>query len=163
MNLDLSTINFSVNTKPLEAAAAAIGELVTNVGKLDKAAKDATIINELSQLKALAFADYAETKIDLIREEKTKLHQENNRVASEYKLNTEAIQLQNNELSGLEANLKLLNEQAVSSEQLLQEIQKNIAELLKIHHFDSLESVQTFHFLQECLCDIQLVWKPVTL
>ena len=108
----------------------------------DKAAKDATIINELSQLKALAFADYAETKIDLIREEKTKLHQENNRVASEYKLNTEAIQLQNNELSGLEANLKLLNEQAVSSEQLLQEIQKNIAELLKIHHFDSLESVQ---------------------
>lgn len=108
----------------------------------DKAAKDATIINELSQLKALAFADYAETKIDLIREEKTKLHQENNRVASEYKLNTEAIQLQNNELSGLKANLKLLNEQAVSSEQLLQEIQKNIAELLKIHHFDSLESVQ---------------------
>ena len=41
MSLDLSTINFSVNTKPLEAAAAAIGELVTNVGKLDKAARDA--------------------------------------------------------------------------------------------------------------------------
>lgn len=41
MALDLSTINFAVNTKPLEEASARIGELVTNVGKLDKAAQDA--------------------------------------------------------------------------------------------------------------------------
>lgn len=39
--LDLSTISFKVETSELDRAGKAIGELVTNVGKLDKAARDA--------------------------------------------------------------------------------------------------------------------------
>ena len=61
MSLDLSTINFSVNTKPLEAAAAAIGELVTNVGKLDKAARDAA---QTEATLARAAKDNAKANLD---------------------------------------------------------------------------------------------------
>ena len=61
MSLDLSTINFSVNTKPLEAAAAAIGELVTNVGQLDKAAKTAA---QTEALLARAAKDNAKANLD---------------------------------------------------------------------------------------------------
>ena len=39
--LDLSTISFKVDTSELDRAGKAIGEIVTNVGKLDKAARDA--------------------------------------------------------------------------------------------------------------------------
>lgn len=39
--LDLSTISFKVDTSELDRAGKAIGNLVTNVGKLDKAARDA--------------------------------------------------------------------------------------------------------------------------
>jgi exonuclease SbcC len=49
---------------------------------------------------------------------KQKLHLEN-RVASEYKLKSDAIVLQDKELAGIEASLKLISEQVVSNEQLV--------------------------------------------
>jgi exonuclease SbcC len=46
----------------------------------------------------------------------------------------------NQELAGLEA-LKMISEQVVLSEQLVKDT-KTITELLKIHQFDSVDSVQ---------------------
>jgi exonuclease SbcC len=108
----------------------------------EKASKSGAIANELSQLKVLAFADYAQTDIAIIRDEKTKLHLENSRVASEYKLKSDATVLQDKELAGIEANLKLISEQVVSNEQLVLETQKKITELLQTHQLDSIDAVQ---------------------
>ena len=106
------------------------------------ASKSGAITNELSQLKLVVFSDYAQTELTLISDEKIKLHQENNRIALEYKLKSDAIVLQNQELAGIEATLKLISEQLVSNEQFFQETQKTISELLKIHQFDSVDAVQ---------------------
>jgi exonuclease SbcC len=108
----------------------------------EKASLSGAINNELSQLKVLAFADYAQKDLAVIRDEKTKLQLENSRIASEYKLKSEAIVLQDKELSGIEANLKLISEQLVSNEQLVLETQTKITKLLETHQLDSVEAVQ---------------------
>lgn len=110
--MDLSTINFSVNTKPLEAAAAVIGELVTNVGKLDKAARDAAqteatlaraakdsakanLDNAKAQdvrLKSTITADKADQQAAATIEKKTKATE---RASTAIKKNADMLQLQN--------------------------------------------------------------------
>jgi methyl-accepting chemotaxis protein len=110
--MDLSTINFSVNTKPLEAAAAVIGELVTNVGKLDKAARDAAqtevvlakaaklnadanLQNAKAQdvrLKSTITADKADQQAAAAIEKKTKATE---RASTAIKKNADMLQLQN--------------------------------------------------------------------
>ncbi|SEA30078.1 exonuclease SbcC [Flavobacterium gillisiae] len=116
----------------------------TNKGNIanEKAAISGAITNELSQLKVLDFAVYAQTDIAVIRDKKTKLHLENSRIASEYKLKSDAIVLQDKELAGIEASLKLISDQVVSNEQLVLEIQKKITTLLQTHQLDSIDAVQ---------------------
>ena len=117
----------------------------TNKGNIanEKASISGGITNELSQLKVLAFADYAQSDIAIIRNEKTKLHLENSRIASEYKLKSDAIVLQDKELAGIEASLKLISEQVVSNEKLVLETQNKITELLQTHQLDSIDTVQS--------------------
>jgi phage-related minor tail protein len=59
--LDLSTISFKVDTSELDRAGKAIGELVTNVGKLDKAARDAA---QTEATLARAAKDNAKANLD---------------------------------------------------------------------------------------------------
>jgi exonuclease SbcC len=106
------------------------------------ASKSAIITNELSKLKAVSFSQYEYITIAAIQDEKTKLHLENNRIASEHKSKSDAMVILNQELAGLEASLKLIGEQVVLNKQLVQDTQKTITELLKIHQFDSVDSVQ---------------------
>ena len=108
----------------------------------EKAAKTGAIANELSQLKVLVFADYADKETVQIRDEKNKLHIENNRIAAEYKTKSDAIVVQNQELAGLDASLKIINEQLATTEKLVVENQNKITELLQIHQFDSVAAVQ---------------------
>ncbi|SHG80404.1 exonuclease SbcC [Flavobacterium micromati] len=107
----------------------------------EKAAKTATLTNELSQLKVVDFGDYEKSAIINIQEEKNKLNQQNNRIATEFKLKSDAITLQNIELAGLEGTLNLIQQQLISYQKAVQEIQKTIAILLQTHHFDSVEIV----------------------
>jgi exonuclease SbcC len=107
----------------------------------EKAAKTATLTNELSQLKVVDFADYEKSAIINIQEEKNKLNQQNNRIATEFKLKSDAITLQNIELAGLEATLNLIQQQLISYQKAVKEIQKTVAILLQTHHFDSVEIV----------------------
>jgi exonuclease SbcC len=107
----------------------------------EKAAKTATLTNELSQLKVVDFADYEKSEIINIREEKNKLNQQNNYILTEFKLKSEVITLQNIELAGIEANLKLIAQQVVSYLKTVQETQRTVADLLQIHHLTSAESV----------------------
>ncbi|AWG22912.1 hypothetical protein FFWV33_15950 [Flavobacterium faecale] len=106
------------------------------------AAKSGAITNELSQLKVLAFAEYENNEIALIREEKEKLHQENNRIAVEYKSKSDILVQQNQELAGHEASYKILTEQLVTAEQLVTDNQNKIIALLQTHQFESIDSVQ---------------------
>jgi exonuclease SbcC len=69
------------------------------------ASKSAIITNELSRLKVVSFSQYEYTIVE-IRDEKTKLHLENNWIALEHKSKSDAMVLLNQELAGLEASLK---------------------------------------------------------
>ncbi len=108
----------------------------------EKAAKLGAISNELSQLKVLNFADYAHTAITTIQDEKVKLEAQNNQIAADYQENHEAVVALEKELAGLEASLRLITEQQTANEKVLFATQKELAVLLKIHQFDSVESVQ---------------------
>ncbi|MCL6461497.1 MAG: AAA family ATPase [Flavobacterium micromati] len=107
----------------------------------EKAAKTATLTNELSQLKVVDFGDYEKSAIINIQEEKNKLNQQNKRIATEFKLKSDAITLQNIELAGLEGTLNLIQQQLISYQKAVEEIQKTVAILLQTHHFDSVEIV----------------------
>jgi exonuclease SbcC len=107
----------------------------------EKAAKTATLTNELSQLKVVDFGDYEKSAIINIQEEKNKLNQQNNRIATEFKLKSDAITLQNIELAGLEGTLNLIQQQLISYQKAVEEIQKTVAILLQTHHFDSVKIV----------------------
>lgn len=61
MALDLSQLRFQVDTTELDRAGKAIGELVTNVGKLDKAARDAA---QTEATLARAAKDNAKANLD---------------------------------------------------------------------------------------------------
>ena len=107
----------------------------------EKAAKTATLINELSQLKVVDFGDYEKSSLVDIHEEKTKLHQQNNHIATEFKIKSDAVNLQNIELAGLEGRLNLIEQQVSSYQKSVHESQKTLAILLQTHHFDSVEIV----------------------
>lgn len=68
--LDLSTISFKVDTTELDRAGKAIGELVTNVGKLDKAARDAA---QTEAILARAAKDNAKANLDNAKAQDTRL------------------------------------------------------------------------------------------
>lgn len=61
MALDLSAIAFKVDTSELDRAGKAIGDLVTNVGKLDKAARDAA---QTEAILARAAKDNAKANLE---------------------------------------------------------------------------------------------------
>ena len=61
MALELSALKFAVDTTELDRAGKAIGELVTNVGKLDKAARDAA---QTEATLARAAKDSAKANLD---------------------------------------------------------------------------------------------------
>lgn len=110
--LDLSTISFKVDTSELDRAGKAIGELVTNVGKLDKAARDAAqtevvfakaaklnadanLQNAKAQdtrLKSTITADKADQQAAAAIERKTKATE---RASTAIKKNADMLQLQN--------------------------------------------------------------------
>lgn len=110
--LDLSTISFKVETSELDRAGKAIGELVTNVGKLDKAARDAAqtevvlakaaklnadanLQNAKAQdvrLKSTITADKADQQAAAAIERKTKATE---RASTAIKKNADMLQLQN--------------------------------------------------------------------
>ena len=118
--------------------------LLVNKGIIttEKAVKSEAITNELSQLKAVGFSDYAQKEISEIRNEKIQLNLENTRVSSEYKNKTDAIIIQNQELAGFMASLTLITDQVFSQNHLVQETQKKIVDLLHLHQFDSIDAVQ---------------------
>ena len=109
----------------------------------EKAAKTATLTNELSQLKVVIFSDYEKSSIVSLREEKNKLHQQNNRIASEYKLKSEAIAVQNIELAGLDGSLNLIQQQIISNQKVVQKTQDTIADLLLTNQFASIATVNS--------------------
>ena len=109
----------------------------------EKAAKTATLTNELSQLKVVIFSDYEKSSIVSLREEKNKLHQQNNRIASEYKLKLEAIAVQNIELAGLDGSLNLIQQQIISNQKVVQKTQDTIADLLLTNQFASIATVNS--------------------
>ncbi|MCG9793374.1 AAA family ATPase [Flavobacterium algicola] len=100
------------------------------------------IANELSQLKVLHFKDYLQLDLLVIRDQKNDLNQQNQKIASEYKLRSDAIVLQNQELAGLDASSKLINEQMLSYEESVMNLQNKIAILLQLHKFESVEEVK---------------------
>jgi methyl-accepting chemotaxis protein len=112
MALELTSLVFKTETSDLERASKAIGELVTNVGKLDKAARDAAqteatlaraakdsakanLDNAKAQdvrLKSTITADKADQQAAAAIERKTKATE---RASTAIKKNADMLQLQN--------------------------------------------------------------------
>jgi hypothetical protein len=110
--MDLSAIKFAVDTTELDRAGKAIGELVTNVGKLDKAARtaaqtEATLARAAkdsakanldnakaqdTRLKSTITADKADQQAAAAIERKTKATE---RASTAIKKNADMLQLQN--------------------------------------------------------------------
>ena len=109
----------------------------------EKAAKKATLTNELSRIKVINFSDYEQSSTASIRDEINKLYQQNNYVATEHKTKTEAIALQNIELARLEVSVNLIQEQITSYQTAVQRLQKTIDNLLQTHQFASIEIVNS--------------------
>jgi DNA repair protein SbcC/Rad50 len=127
-----------------ESQETELKKLLSNRGILvsEQATKTGAIENELSQLKKLSFSDYELISVAGIQAERVRLHQENNRIASEFDLVTAENVKQEQELSGLNGSLISIKEQLDLNQIAVNDCQNRINELVQTHQFDSIEVVQ---------------------
>ena len=105
MALELTSLVFKTETSDLEGASKVIGELVTNVGKLDKAARDAAqtgvVLAKAAKLNADANLQNAKAQDTRLKSTITadKADQANEKAIVK---KTKALEDQNNSLSSAE-------------------------------------------------------------